>query len=534
MEGVVPTTNEITFLRYAELDAKEQQRCERLPDGQNICYLPAEILKKMVIVDTPGTNVILQRQQRLTEEFVPRADILLFVLSADRPLSESEVAFLRYTQQWKKNVVFLLNKADLYRNASELDEAITFVRDNVGKLLNVEHVKLFPVSARAALEAKLATADFETDQQNLLASKYYYSSSQSFDEFENFLYDFMDGSTTAGLERMKIKLQTPIAIAERLLSSCQTLVTQDCRYAQKDLMSVKELICSVRDYGTKMESESMSWRRQVFSQVGSAKERALKLVESTLQLSNLDLAFAMFFGGEKSTSTATRSIQNDIVTPALADVQRILGEYTSWLRENNIREGMRYKETFAKRWPLLVDSHNQADFTTNLQNCLAPREVDTQSLISTGKFSATTASKLFEQEIRQVFFGAFGGLGAAGLSASLLTSVLPTTLEDLLALGLCSAGGLLAISNFPARRQKVVDKVKSIADTVEQEIVEAMQKDLLMTIKNMEDFVSLVGKPYEEAAQQRLDKLLDTQEQLTIIEKKLQTLQVELQNFHLT
>lgn len=93
---------------------------------------------------------------------------------------------------------------------------------------------------------------------------------------------------------------------------------------------------------------------------------------------------------------------------------------------------------------------------------------------------------------------------------------------------------LLAISNFPARRQKVVDKVKSIADTVEQEIVEAMQKDLLMTIKNMEDFVSLVGKPYEEAAQQRLDKLLDTQEQLTIIEKKLQTLQVELQNFHLT
>lgn len=37
--------------------------------------------------------------------------------------------------------------------------------------------------------------------------------------------------------------------------------------------------------------------------------------------------------------------------------------------------------------------------------------------------------------------GTFGGLGAAGLSASLLTSVLPTAVEDLLALGLCSAGG---------------------------------------------------------------------------------------------
>lgn len=48
-------------------------------------------LKQMTIVDTPGTNVILQRQQRLTEEFVPRADLLLFVVSADRPLTGSEV-----------------------------------------------------------------------------------------------------------------------------------------------------------------------------------------------------------------------------------------------------------------------------------------------------------------------------------------------------------------------------------------------------------------------------------------------------------
>jgi hypothetical protein len=45
----------------------------------------------MQVVDTPGTNVILERQQRLTEEYVPRADLVLFVMSADRPLSESEV-----------------------------------------------------------------------------------------------------------------------------------------------------------------------------------------------------------------------------------------------------------------------------------------------------------------------------------------------------------------------------------------------------------------------------------------------------------
>jgi len=45
----------------------------------------------MHIVDTPGTNVILERQQRLTEEYVPRADLVLFVMSVDRAFSESEV-----------------------------------------------------------------------------------------------------------------------------------------------------------------------------------------------------------------------------------------------------------------------------------------------------------------------------------------------------------------------------------------------------------------------------------------------------------
>jgi hypothetical protein len=36
---------------------------------------------------------------------------VLFVLSADRPLTESEVRFLRYVRQWGKKVVFVVNKA---------------------------------------------------------------------------------------------------------------------------------------------------------------------------------------------------------------------------------------------------------------------------------------------------------------------------------------------------------------------------------------------------------------------------------------
>ncbi|KAH8515507.1 hypothetical protein H0E87_004105 [Populus deltoides] len=115
-------------------------------------------IQMMNIVDTPGTNVILQRQQCLTEEFVPHADLLLFVISADKPLTESEVAFLRYIQQWKKKVIFMLNKSDLYQNSSELEEAILFIKENTRKLLNTDDMILYPISARSALEAKLSAS----------------------------------------------------------------------------------------------------------------------------------------------------------------------------------------------------------------------------------------------------------------------------------------------------------------------------------------------------------------------------------------
>ncbi|XP_062144276.1 probable transmembrane GTPase FZO-like, chloroplastic isoform X1 [Alnus glutinosa] len=528
-EGVVPTTNEITFLRYTESDSGGEQRCERHPDGQYMCYLPAPILKEMIIVDTPGTNVILQRQQRLTEEFVPRADLVLFVISADRPLTQSEVAFLRYIQQWKKKVVFVLNKSDLYQNDQELEEAISFIKENARKFLNTEHVTLYPVSARSALEAKLsASFDSENELGELSVSDSHWKT-RSFYELEKFLYSFLDGSTSAGVERIKLKLGTPIGIAERLLSTCESLVRDDCRYAKQDLASVNDIVGSVKDYAVKMESESISWRRKTLSLIDTTKSRVLELIEATLQLSNLDLVASFIFKGEKSgIMPATSRIQIDIIGPALLDAKKLLGEYVGWLQSSNAHEGSLYKDSFEKRWPSYVYPNTQV----HLETYESLQKLDRISLRVIENFSVSAATKLFEQEIREVFLGTFGGLGAAGLSASLLTSVLPTTLEDLLALGLCSAGGFIVISNFPARRQGMLDKVRRSADAMASELEEAMQKDLLEAINNVENFVNIVSRPYQDAAQHRLDKLLEIDQELSDVEKEMQGLQSEIQNLH--
>ena len=59
-----------------------------------------------------------------------------------------------------------------------------------------------------------------------------------------------------------------------------------------------------------------------------------------------------------------------------------------------------------------------------------------------------------------------------------------------------------------------------------------MEKDLLEATQNLENFVKLIGKPYQDLAKHRLDELLKMEEKLTNAEKKLETLRIEIQNLH--
>lgn len=80
----------------------------------------------------------------------------------------------------------------------------------------------------------------------------------------------------------------------------------------------------------------------------------------------------------------------------------------------------------------------------------------------------------------------------------------------------------------------MIEKVNRVADGLSREIEEAMQKDLSETVGNLEKFVKQIGSPYQVAAQHKLDKLLQIQDELSNVQKKLQTLRVEIQNVHVS
>src|SRR5919112_1665969 len=106
-EGVTPTTDRITVLRYSEEPTERERREGILEKGH-----PSELLREVAIVDTPGTNAIIRHHEELSRGFVPRSDLVLFVTSVDRPFTESERAFLETIREWGKQVVIILNKID--------------------------------------------------------------------------------------------------------------------------------------------------------------------------------------------------------------------------------------------------------------------------------------------------------------------------------------------------------------------------------------------------------------------------------------
>ena len=121
-EGVTPTTSEINLLRYGRTN-----RPRPAAEGCASSAARAELLRHLHLVDTPGTNAIIREHEELTREFVPRADLVLFVTSADRPFTESERQFLSRIREWGKKIVFVINKVDLLAARPRSSEVASFV-----------------------------------------------------------------------------------------------------------------------------------------------------------------------------------------------------------------------------------------------------------------------------------------------------------------------------------------------------------------------------------------------------------------------
>jgi tRNA U34 5-carboxymethylaminomethyl modifying GTPase MnmE/TrmE len=152
---VLPTTDRVCIFRYGDLEKTvdvSPQLIER--------HLPIPFLRDFNVVDTPGTNTMVAEHQRITESFIPRADLILFVFSVVNPWTQSAWDLLGFVQKkWLKNVVFVLQQADL-RAPSEVVVIRRHLEETAIQRLGFAP-PIFAVSARNAL---LALRGFSADE----------------------------------------------------------------------------------------------------------------------------------------------------------------------------------------------------------------------------------------------------------------------------------------------------------------------------------------------------------------------------------
>lgn len=109
--------------------------------------LPLPWLKGVCVVDTPGTGDLLWRFDRRVQEYLARADAVVFVVSALSPLSESERMFLRLSvlPQELPKVVFVINMLDKVEKEEDAQEIARFLTAKIERLMPSSPI--FPLSA---------------------------------------------------------------------------------------------------------------------------------------------------------------------------------------------------------------------------------------------------------------------------------------------------------------------------------------------------------------------------------------------------
>ena len=174
-----------------------------------------------VIVDTPGFGSTLTHNTRTTLDLLASCDAALFLLSADLPITQVEIDFLKSVIKTVPRLFFVYNKTDLL-SKKELEVSEQFIKDTLKKSFDFPlGVRLFPVSAKkmekrqkddkAYVKSGLAAVEKEI-LEFLLREKYFTLSEALAGKFKDAL-----AQIRTALENSRNELLSPInEVKERL------------------------------------------------------------------------------------------------------------------------------------------------------------------------------------------------------------------------------------------------------------------------------------------------------------------------------
>ena len=484
-EGVIPTTTRVTLIKWGEKISEQI-----VDDGYAIVNYPLSLLKELNIVDSPGTNAIIRQHERLTDEFVPRSDLVIFTTSADRPMTESERQFLKRILDWRKKVVFVLNKTDILESESALQETLEFVQKNITVTLGEPPV-LFPVSARLAQHA-LSEPD-EAERQKLRTASH-------LDELEKYITSSLDDST-----RLQLKLKSPLGVADKLIEQMKESIQAQADELKEDVITANALETTISAYEHDLNIELAPRLAEVDNILHKFEIRGLDFFDRTLRLTNVH----NLVRGDKVRSAFEKEVLADVSPRIETQVHQVI----DWLVEKDLHE-----------WQQVM-TYLQRRQTLNIQHIVGgggnPQEIRRNELIDKIGKQVASIVETYDQvkEAKNVASSvesavtqtAIFEVGAVGLGALVSTALLSSALDIT---GTVAAGTLAIVGFFviPHKRKQAKDnfrqKVIALRTNIHEALTSAFNSESEKAITRLQENIAPYTR-YVHAEQERIRNIED-------------------------
>jgi small GTP-binding protein len=483
-EGVTPTTAQIHLLRYgAEL------KQEPTADDYTIIQVPVPWLREINLVDTPGTNAVVQRHQQLTEHFVPRSDLVLFVTSADRPFSESERTFLERIRAWGKKIVIIVNKIDLLEDETDLNQILDFVRTNARQLLGMEP-QIFPVSAKQALQAKqMARSSGRAMPHGPLWDR------SRFAALEQYILTSLDASA-----RVRLKLENPLGVATRLLDRYGELIRSRQDVLKGDFQTLDIIEEQLEAYQNDMRRDFKFQSSHVDNVLYEMAERGDQFFDEIFRIGRLfDLLNSEKVRGE---------FERQVIADTSLQIERHVNELIDWLVDRDYRQWRAVMEYMTRRASHHTDKmvgQVTSDFEFNRQNMLASVGREAQEVVNSYDREAESL-KLAQEVQTAIIQTAALEVGALGLGA-LLVAVLHTTMLDITGIIGASAVAALGLYVLPYRRSKVKTELRERINVLRGQLQTALERQFEQELATSVQRIREAIAPYTRFVRVEREKL---------------------------
>jgi small GTP-binding protein len=445
-EGVTPTTAQIHLLKFGETSSATVD-----DKGIRVVTAPADFLRDVHIVDTPGTNAIIREHERLTAEFVPRSDLVLFVTSAERPFTETERAFLQDIRDWGKKIVIIVNKVDIFERQADLDEVLTFVRESARRLLGITP-EIFPVSARLAMRAKQGEPSVWT------ASR--------FEPLERFVRESLDEGS-----RFRLKLANPLGVGQALATRYMKIADERLTLLKDDLVLLEDIERQLAVYRDDLARGFELRMTAVEKVLVDMEARGHAYFEDTLRLGRImDLM---------NRARIQKEFEDRVVADAPRQIDRRVTELIDWLIDQDFRQWQAVTSRLTDRTrehgsrvlgaPEVGTFHQDRARLIDSVGREAQRVVDTYD-------KEREAAAIADHARAAVTTAAAAGGAALGLG-TLVTVVATTAAADvtgIVAASVIAAVGFLVI---PARRRKAKAEMQEKVSALRERLATALRTE---------------------------------------------------------